>query len=214
MTLHTFIDSVFDNGRATVAAPKEIDTDEREATAELLVLAERVWRLNQPARLPEFDVPAATWAAEMLYRAAQFQVYRDVNAEFIAAAFQVPPPATDSPAVHYSVDICFRYLPDLNRLVKLAASDDPLLDEIARLLKPWPLSAVGVDAAGAAAWHAVFEQPGLQRMYIDRVITRGDKQRMAEPRVQEAVHIALGAFPQLAPSLAAVIESDKPIDSP
>ncbi|MFK7820600.1 MAG: hypothetical protein AB8G99_17905 [Planctomycetaceae bacterium] len=209
MTLSAFIQDVFDRGRANVPEPAEIDPEDRNATAEVLVASEAIWRENQPGGLPQFNQEAATWAAEMLYRVAQFQTYRDVNAEFIAAALSEPVPTDPTPSVHYSVDLCFRYLPDLHRLAVLASADDPLLIEIIKLLKPWPLSSVGIEIPNTDVWHPAFQHNSLQRMFIDRIIARQDKRRMKDPKVAAAIRSSLGVHTHLVPAVSADLNNEQ-----
>lgn len=210
MTLAKFLESLFSDGHVRVPAPAEIATGEAEAALSVLTESEAVRRLELPADVPKFDPESAMWAAELVYRGAQFLVYRDVDPEFVKAAFSVPVPDAESPQTHYSVDLCFQYLGDLFRLAKHASSDDPLNDEILRTLQNWPLSAVGVVDCDAATWHRAFEHTGLRRMYVDRVIAKSAQKAMAEPRIQADVVAAAGAFPALVPNFKTTsITADK-----
>ena len=44
--------------------------------------------------------------------------------------------------VHYSVDLVFRFLPDLLKFARSSSDQDPLLEYIVRWLHEWPLSCV------------------------------------------------------------------------
>lgn len=205
MSFQSFIESVLENGRTQVVAPGEIGGTEKEAVSSTLIEAERVHRANLPAGLPQFDVDAAVWAGEMLFRVAQFFAYRDVNAEFITAALRGPRPDSGSASAHYSVDLCLRYLPDLHRLASHTSSTDPLLEEIETLLEPWPLSRVGLSNTAAPVWHAAIRQPALRKLYVDRIIEKHDERLLSDPHVRDAVRVAIGAFPDLAPKAAASV---------
>lgn len=206
-----FLESLFDNGRVKVITPEEIQTDDRNAAEKLLLQSEAIWRLDQPMGLPEFNVSAGMWSAELLFRSAQFQVFRDVNPEAIQSAFKLAGPDVESPSSHYSVDLCFRYLGDVLRMSNLASSDDPLNDEISQLLSHWPLSAIGVKGVEPPVRGAAFKHQGLWRMFIDRVIAKGDARLMADPQIQQSIEVAVGAFPELVPACQKQIEErEKP----
>lgn len=195
-----FLESLFDNGRVKVPAPQEIQADDRNAAEKLLLQSEATWRLDQPIGLPEFNVSAGMWSAELVFRAAQFQVFRDVNPEDIQTAFKLAGPDGDSPSSHYSVDLCFKYLPDILRMSSLASSEDPLNDEMSQLLSHWPLSAIGVKSVEPPVRGDAFKHQGLWRMFVDRVIAKGDERLMAEPQIQQSIEVAVGAFPDLVPA--------------
>ena len=68
---------------------------------------------NCRPRPRRFCLPAARWAATMFYRACQFVAFRDVRMRRHRGPrrMAVACPHGDPPAVHYSVDLTFRYLP-------------------------------------------------------------------------------------------------------
>lgn len=202
MTFPSFLESTFDAGQAVVPAPAEISDKERSMAARVLIEHERVWRNQLPVGLPEFDPECGMWAAETLYRAAQFLAHRDVNVEFIDAAFAEPPPGSRSAAAHYSVDLCFRYLRDIWRLAGLASTDDPFSDRLVRLVGPWPLSAVGFHGLDLVAEKTLLNQPAMRRIYVDRILSRAKPSQVKDPELRELVSTAIGAFPQLAPGFA------------
>jgi hypothetical protein len=197
------------DGRTHVVAPTHLGDDERADVGRFLVETEKLYRKSLPSGLPEFDSTTGVWAAEMLFRAAQFYAYRDVNAQFIQEAFESPAPPNDMASTHYSVDFCFRFLPDLHRLASHAASSDPLLQEIQRLLEPWPLSRVGLSEPIGKTWHTAFENTALSQMYVDRVIDKHDERCLADPHVVNAVQVAAGAYPELATQALKTIASNE-----
>ena len=206
MALTKFLESLFENGRVQVPEPDRIAADDLQNAAAFLKDTEKIWRSNQPDGLPEFDVEPALWAAEVVFRSAQFQVFRDVNAEFIEQAFQQTETSFAAldrslPQTHYSADLCLRYLPDVLRLVRSGAADDPLVQIIESLLKDWPLSAVGVQEIELVKRPVAFRDEGLWKLYIDRIIERSDKRLLSDPDVHHAVTASVGAFPQLVPAL-------------
>ena len=122
VTLPEFLDCLFTTGRVRVPKPAAILERERLTADEVLAAFEREYRRELPGVPPPVCPPAAGWAATMLYRACQFVAFRDVDHETIAGALNTACPAGDPPAVHYSVDLAFRYLPDLTNLAQRLAA--------------------------------------------------------------------------------------------
>jgi hypothetical protein len=217
MGLSAFVHSLTDSGRVVVD-PFEpvIVADEQASVAELLCAWDTLVRQEFPGPAPPLAIGAASWAAEQFYRVCQFAVYRDLDAQIIAATLATPCPETLSAASVYSVDLVFRFLPDLQRLVKARAAADPLVDSLNRCAEQWPLSSVGIrdiEQFDAAVLDVVREHPGLWRLYIDRVIERRDLSRLADHRVQLAVAGALGLHEELSPVLAAAMKKRGEIES-
>jgi hypothetical protein len=104
--------------------------------------------------------------------------------------------------VHYSVDLTFRYLPDLVRIARTAASDDPLVGALRTWCRRWPLSSVGVAQLGEIELGPIAKSAGLMQMYVDRIIAREDLDRLAGGPAREAVRGTLGMYPELAPKIA------------
>lgn len=156
-------------------------------------------RLGAPAGLPPLDVAAATWAVEMLYAACVLFAHRDEPAETVAArlapACPSPPAA---PATHYAVDLAFRHLPELWRLARGFAPGDPLVQALRELATRWPLSSVGIAELGAIDVRPLLAEPGLRRLYVDRVLHAQDRSRAADPAVAAAIAAAVGEHPELA----------------
>jgi hypothetical protein len=202
MSLATFLVSLFDDGRVRAAAPARLSEEELRAAEAELARFEADFRQEFPGPAPAYDPRAALWGATMFYRAAQFVVYRDVDAPTMAEALSAPGPAANSPAAHYSVDLTFRFLPDLFRLAQSAAGNDPLLAHLVRWRNEWPLSSVGMADVAPRNLDPVANHAELLTLYVDRVLARGDRGRLADVRVRAAARRAVGAFPQLAGKLA------------
>jgi hypothetical protein len=141
----------------------------------------------------------------MLYRACQFITYRDTGETTVAEMLAAACPASDPPSVHYSVDLTFRFLPDLGKLARCVSPRDPLLAHIGKWAVEWPLSSVGMADVGPVRIDPWAEDPCLLGLYVDRVIARGDLPRLGDRRVRKAVQRAVGPFPDLAPRMAAAI---------
>lgn len=201
MTIAIFLADLFETGLVRVAR-EPASVAERNAIESWLTGIEAQDRLNLPGEPPPFDPLAASWAASMLYRGAQLLTDRDVSEESLRAALADQGPDS-TPSAHYSVDLVFRFLPDLITLARRVAQEDPLVESLLGLIAPWPLSSVGLAGAVAGRLEPILAQPCLRQLYVDRILARADVARLDDPRVREAVRETLGAFPELAPACAA-----------
>jgi hypothetical protein len=61
---------------------------------------------------------------------------------------------------------------------------------------------VGIEGVGAVESASFLSHPSLRQLYVDRILARADTSRLADKAVREAVQMALGAFPELAPGIA------------
>lgn len=209
MSLPDLLSELFEHGRVGVSQPGELGEDELLRADALLAEQELYVRRDFPGAAPLWSPPAARWAAVMFYRACQLAVYRELQVESYVAA--PGPPAPERPAdgaclasVHYSVDLVFRFLPDLQRLAHGVARQDPLLERIAQWGRDWPLSSVGMKDLVPQHVDGLVAHPGLLRYYADRVIARRDASRLQHEQVRAAVRQALGLYDALAPELAAL----------
>ena len=196
-----FIADLFDTGRVvldgdTLAGPRDVS-----AMTEELVEFEKVYRSTLPHYPPPLSLDSAGWACGMLYRACQFLVYREYGEQAIAEQLSSSCPLKPSPSVCYSVDLTFRFLPDLVRLARAAAEHDPLLTPLLRWAGDWPLSSVGIKGVEGIEVEPFIDDPCLRLMYVDRIIAQLDVSRLNDDRVRDAVREAIGAFPELVPDL-------------
>jgi hypothetical protein len=217
MSLPAFLTALFDTGRVAVSAPIATETVRQRADAAAILSAQvEVLRVEFPGQPPPLDKAAALWAAISLYRACQLAVYRQLDVEAIDELLGQACPAADSASRHWSVDVTFRFLPDLLRLAMSASPEDPLLARLGQWCSQWPLSAVGVGAESLpdigspeaiARESEVAAHPGLLQLYADRILAKKDWARLRHPSVRAAVQRSLGAyqerFPEAAKALAA-----------
>jgi hypothetical protein len=200
MCVAQFLSDLFGSGRVSVFIdlPGEIDQDADEA----LIAAEKIAAANLAGPSPGFDLACARWAARTFYGACHFLVCRDVNAETIEAFFKQPCPQPHSPQTDYSVDLVFRYIPDLVGMIRAVASGDPLLQELLKLGKEWPLSSVGVSGIETMDVKGFIEHLGLRQLYMDRIIAHADVTRLGDPSLDFAAKEALGDHPELSQPIA------------
>ena len=184
--------------------------DDPEWTASLAALADRAaWELPGPA--PALATPAAAWAAARVLIAAQAIAHRG-QPDDLADALESPCPGALDPSVAWSVDLTLRQLPRLLGLARGFADDEPLSRGLRALARDWPLSSVGVvvDDLDPARLAPVLAHPSLRRCYVDRVLARGARDRLASPTVAAAARAALGAHPTLCPALADTLGAPAP----
>lgn len=205
-----FVQDMLGSGRLKVprdpAEPQNLGGAVREL--------DRLARPDLPFDPPPLVPAVGEWALLRVYRACQALVHRDVGPDAVRAALAEPCPVPPSPAACYSADLAFRVLPDLIGLARGVAADDPLVAGLEALARAWPLSSVGVAGLGDVDVRAFVEDPCLLRLYADRVIERADVSRTVHPRVRDAVRAAVGAFPDLAPKLAATVVIAARADDP
>ena len=138
------------------------------------------------------------WAADRLYNAAQFLVFRHVEPEMIRQSLKRREPAPATAGEHYSGDLCLCFMKDVLRLAAAASENDPLNDGIRTLMTDWPLSAVGLECA-VVPGPGVMENKTLRLMYLDRVVKHNDRQALQDDIVKNGLQDAVGIHTQLLP---------------
>lgn len=184
---------------------------EQDAAAGDLVLAEmeRTARLEMPGNPPPFDPLAGRWAGVQFYRACQFTIYRNLDAETLAAELGRGAPQPITPATHYSVDLVMRYLPQLLKFARSAAETDPLVTQLMQWAVDWPLSSVGVAELPQIEIAGFADNPSLLQLYADRLLAHGDASRLADPRARAAVASAVGRYPEIGGKLTQLLQPDR-----
>lgn len=206
MSLSKFLKQLQENGRVQIAlAPDRSKPALQEFQNELIEL-DALARLDLAHEPPDFSLASAAWAAIVLYQGCQFLIHRDVGVDVVIDALSQPCPEASCPSVCYSVDLTFRYLPDLIALAKGIAEDDPLVGGLQLLAQKWPLSSVGAKNLKIGDITAFIRHSSLRRLYADRILEKRDLTRLSDPHAREAVHESLGAFPELAPEIAGILE--------
>ena len=192
MKLADFLRDLLERGKVTVAGRIGSFADDDLRAAETLLrhyYEEDV--LDMPGTAPAFLPEAALWGARYFYHAVQLAVLRDLGEEVVRGYLQdYPGPRT--PEAVYSVDLTFRYLPDLLRLARGLAPDDVLVAALQRTALDWPFSSVGGETAGDVAPGVILAHPSLRTAYVDRIIREKDAGRLAAPELPGHVRAALG----------------------
>ncbi len=221
-----FLSDLLYTGQVRIVSHLAPTSGERSQASDLLVDFERTWRLGQPDTPPPFSVVAGSWAAEAFFRAAQLLMFRDLPAaEVNRSLTNIPAPDDQLPENHYSVDLVFRFLPDLANFSQAIACDDPLTVQLRQWCYQWPLSSVGFkpwkdstleidesqnqqardsqnfmlqDATARLNVDAFVKNLCLRTVYIDRILERKDHTRFGHPSVVDQVKQVAGAYPNLA----------------
>jgi len=185
--------------------PLPADAEEVRRTWSAIHYLNELRREECPLSAPQLDLEAAGWAAATMYRMTQFLVYRDLDAAQIVASAQDACPKPMSPLTIYSVDLTFNHLPRLMQLAVGFAPRDPLIVWIHELCSDWPLSSVGGPRVKVRNLEPILSHHSLRLAYRDRVIATQDLSRLTDDRVIQDVKAALGAHPELSPSLAVAL---------
>lgn len=205
MSITTFLSSIFEGDPAIVPPGSAPIHEEHASAIDVIKSIDFAARMELAATAPPLSIPAALWASERLYRACQFLVYREIEADVVRADCAISCPVAPSPSVCYSVDLVFRHLPDLFAMARGIARDDPLVEGLLEMARAWPLSSVGMADVSKADTRAFIEDVSLRRLYADRIIARNDLSRLEDPAARQSVREAIGAFPSLAPRIWAAV---------
>jgi len=162
---------------------------------ELLAFIYQEEKFRIPAHAPIFDEKAASWAAGFLYRACQFLILRELGKEELEKWLKPFDDMITAPSI-YSVDLSFRYLPDVLKLAKGLAPDDPLVAILMENASFWPFSSVGMRLEDWQNEAEILQHAALRQAYVDRIIEKKDKSRLQNEQVLTFVKSSLGAYVQ------------------
>ncbi|CAN5802394.1 hypothetical protein BH09VER1_BH09VER1_49530 [soil metagenome] len=193
--MREFLHALFESGHVSVAS--KLVAEDPEEIGSLVQDFDRVARLNLAVDAPGLDLEVGKWAAALLYRMSQLVVLRTIEAEEVAASFQVRCPSERSPATDYSADLFLRYLPDVHALAKRLAADDPLVAQLEKLAGDWPLSSVGMKDIARGRIDSFIHDASLRQLYVDRIIENKAFHLAQEPEMAEEIRVSCGVFPGL-----------------
>ena len=199
--LALFLRTLMDEGRPAIATQPSAndDTDAMPLLEQMDSLAREALALE----FPPFSPKAALWSARLMFQLCRFVVCREIPEEQIQTECAVACPEPRNPSTDWSVDLCLHHLPNLFRLARHLSNADPLVAQMKAIGAAWPLSSIGMPSSDAPDLSTFIHDPGLRRLYGDRVIAAGDVSRLAEPRVADLISADLGLHRELAPAFAA-----------
>ena len=194
MQLIQFIQDIIQQGKVTVDGNVTPFSDEdKQAATQRLREYYELQKQELSATVPAFDAPAAIWAAGFLYRAVQLVMLRDLGDDVVNKLL-TPYDGAVTPEAVLSVDLSFRYLPNLVGLAKGLAPEDVLVKRLHEAAVQWPFSSVGMKVEGDLNIDVILNNACVCRSYIDRIITARDIKRCNNPQVKEYIKEALGDY--------------------
>src|SRR5579863_7082797 len=155
------IEGLLDRGRLVLQTYETPSPGDLRAAERALIDFERRYRLEIPGEPPPLVTAAAVWGAEMFFRACQCLVFRQIDEAGVNELLHRPFREEQNASAHYSVDLTFRFLPDLCQRAKAASRDDPLVERLADWANAWPLSSVGIPGANPQRVDPILEHPSL-----------------------------------------------------
>jgi len=203
-TLSAFIDQLMTEGVAAVFRDEAIPSEDPESIR-LLSAWDMIARNELAGNAPALSVITATWASKILYLACRFVACREVSEAEIVRSLAEKAPEPRSPSVDWSADLLFRHLPEVYRAARHLSNSDPLVRELLKLAAAWPLSSVGIPLEDEPNLSTFIQHPALKQLYVDRILEAADVSRLGDPQVNEAIRVALGAYPELCPTVASKI---------
>ena len=124
-----------------------------------------------------FDPSAAIEAAEVIRQACWALVCRTERVEDLGCRLVMRTPSKKAtPSTHLSIDLLFRFLPQVLRRARGIDPGDSLVTMIAELLRAWPLSGVlaGLDDPPIDPKSLGFHgHAGLMLLYAERFVAHG-----------------------------------------
>lgn len=195
--LGIFLRDLFTTGDAVVTtAIQQFDADDLADAGAVLSDYYKLDIENMPYNMPAFNQSAAIWAAQYLYHSMQLLLLRQFGEEHIAKLLvDYNGKATDD--VVYSVDLTFKYLPDILNAAKGLAPDDPLVQKLSHTANQWQYSSVGAPITAPETDSVILENAALRTEYIDRIIEKKDKHRLKQTTTKQVVAAALGTHAEL-----------------
>jgi hypothetical protein len=198
-----FLTELSKNGVAVVTSDEAFELGQR--WEEIIRDWDGLYRNELALEAPALSLAAAEWAARRLYRGCQALVCREMPLpavqQFLAESCTVP----QSPSTIYSVDLLFRFLPDLVAFARRVNRNDPLIGELLALARDWPLSSVGIEGVQGVDPRGFLDDPSLRQLYVDRILATGDVTRLNCEEVRVAARTSLGGHPELAPTIFAAL---------
>ncbi len=192
MKLSNFISNLIQTGEVTIDA--KMCLFEPKDLIEASVILQQYYhtdKLEMPANPPDFDPQAALWAAQYFYHATQLTLLRELGEDEIKK-YLIPFAGEKNATSIYSVDLLFRYIPNLFNLAEGLSPEDVLVKYLNEIILKWPFSSVGILLKEEANISTILSHPSLRLTYIDRIIAQKDKKRTTNKEVFSLLNEALG----------------------
>ena len=168
--------------------------EEKELVILFLEKEYRSEALNFPFDSPNFHPLAALWAAETVYYACQFILFRENDADKLEDFFPTFQFEISSSTI-LSVDLCFRFLPDMLRQLSLIDSEDSLIPILEKYLKTWHFSGINYSLNFKEVdLNIIFTNPCLQQLYLNRITTYKNIHLAKTPKINQLLKANFGIF--------------------
>lgn len=180
-----FCSQLLDEGRVVFAERPETPQTPSSAALAVLSRAFHTERLRIAGALIPFDECAAWEAAELVRQAAWAAVCHEESAKSLGRRLAMTgPPHT--PGAHLSADLMLRYLPQIHRRVRALGPADPLVENVANVLRQWPLSGVLSDVREPPTTPLDFAgHEGLMLCYAERLVAHDRAGWVPEGKARE-----------------------------
>lgn len=161
---------------------------DRQQLTNLLTAADKLARLHAPGQPPPLCIGSATWAAQTLHFFTRVLMNRIETDVALPDNLSKCEPLGSSATQHWSVDLVFRVLPDLERRCACADSLDPLRKTILSVASRWPLSALGIDTSmDETAKTVALSDNSLRAIWMDRMTLVPKKSLTEESSTDETL---------------------------
>ncbi len=200
MPVANLIQQLFDDGRLVLETDQRPGEVEIQRAVDAVVEFEKEYRESLAPDPPEVDRDAVAWSVELFYLIAQQIAYQHLDQEKFE--FHFGPPRVVNSQSSYSVDLVFRFLPDILRLSRASDANALLTESLLKLAADWPLSSVGIALSAEPEIQPILNCRSLRIFYVDRIIEKGDIARLSHSEIRSDVQAAIGANPQLSPKIS------------
>jgi hypothetical protein len=150
--------------------------------------------LQYPSGAPPFHAAAASWSAQLVYKAAQLMLYRENKPEDLRALLPVFTQEQNDSAI-LSADLCLRFIPAMREHLHVIDPEDPLLVLLDELLIQWHYS--GISAAldiSKLDLGPIVSSSALLTLYTERIIYYRKTELAKHPLFLETIRASLGIY--------------------
>lgn len=150
--------------------------------------------LEFPFQVPAFNEEAALWAAEIVYLSAQLILYRKDDTEELEGLFPDLKIEVETGSI-LSVDLCFRFIPDMLLELKHIDSEDPLIEILEKQLKKWHFSAIKYDFdVEGLDLNWIFSSSCMKQLYMDRIVAHKNLKLAKNKKLYPHLKASLSIF--------------------
>ncbi|MGY6648574.1 hypothetical protein [Wenyingzhuangia sp. IMCC45574] len=191
--LTTFLDGLFTTGQLKVEKEILVFTDEDiNKTQELLLAYFESYRFTFPnSNTIHFDTNAGIWATQYLYRLCQSLLLRELSEE---EAVSILPKynGTKTKNEILSVDLIFRFIPQIFNISKSLTPSDILVKELQNLATNWSLSLF--EIAENIKTESIEANNTLLEIYCNRLIEHNFTKGITSEIIKQQILIQLGDY--------------------